>query len=723
MKKKKRKSLKNKTTSFKSIEKIPYAEFVRLKGKVYQSNKYFNRDMSWLSFNERVLFEAVSTQNPLLERLRFLDIFRSNCDEFFMKRVSRLIASISSGDRSLSIDGRGPLDLYNEFLSHLKASWEIADKTLQESILPNLEAEGVKIYRWEHLDTEDKKYLKNYFQENIFPILTPLAVDAGHPFPFLSNLSKSVGVCLKVPDFKQKYFARVKIPTEISQWIALKSRSSLLHRFINIEEVICNHLSDLFPGMKIEDQMIFRVTRDASLGDEEDDSEAEDVLEWVAEGLKERKFSPVIRLEVDRINSRWLIEFLKLKLELQDEQVFQMPSLICYTSFSEICAMKIDKLKFTPFSGEKYYKFDKGENEESIFKKISKQDHLIHFPYESYSSTVERFLLEASNDKRVRAIKIILYRTDADGRLIDILINAVENGKQVAVVIELKARFDEERNIKWAQRLEDFGIHVTYGVKKFKTHAKMILVIRDESRRLKTYVNIGTGNFNSQTSKLYTDLSFFTSDKVIGSEVIKVFNYLTGRCLVENYRKLLVAPFNMSQKFIEHIMSEIKFKKMGHEAEIIAKMNSLEDPDIIECLYQASQAGVKVTLIVRGFCTLKPGVKGLSENISVLSLVGRLLEHSRVYYFRSMGASEVDGKFYIGSADWMSRNLHSRVEVVTPIVAPDLKSKLWRILAATIKDNQKTWQLTNKGTYLQIKNETKPFNAQEFFILNKKENI
>jgi polyphosphate kinase len=723
MNRKKSKSKKKQVISFKSFEKIPSLERVQIKGRTYETRKYFNRDMSWLSFNERVLFEAIGSKNPLLERLRFLDIFRSNNDEFFMKRVSLLVSNIFSGDRRLSIDGKNSIDLYNEFIVHIKRNWDFAYTSFKNSICPELERSGVKFYTWNQLENNEQLHLKNYFRDHIFPILTPLAVDSGHPFPYLSNLSKSVGICLKVPNIKGRYFARVKIPTEIPQWINLKSTPEFNHRFINLEEVICNNLNDLFPGMKIDSQMIFRVTRDASLREEENSSEAEDVMEWVSEGLKERKFSPVVRLEVSDINSRWLIDFLKTELELQEEQVFPMNSVIGYTNFSEIININLPNLRFKPFVGEKYHRFLVSDHEENIFYKITKDDHLIHFPFESYASTVERFLIDSSNDSKVRAIKIVLYRTDADGRLIDILINAAEKGKQVAVVIELKARFDEERNIKWAQRLEDYGIHVTYGVKEYKTHAKMILVVRDEGGKLKTYVNIGTGNFNNQTSKLYTDLSYFTSDKTIGDDVVQIFNYLTGRCLEGEYKKLLISPFNMNSKFLSLIQNEIKNKKQGLEAEIIAKMNSLEDPVIIENLYMASQAGVKITLIVRGFCTLKPGVKDLSENIKVVSIVGRLLEHSRIYYFRSGAGPNEEGKFFIGSADWMSRNLHNRVEVVTPITKLNLKKKIWMILESTLKDNQNAWELNGKGEYKQKITDKNPFNVQNWLIENKKENV
>lgn len=709
-----------KTTSFKSFEKIPFSKTIKIKNKIFQTSNFFNRDMSWLAFNERVLFEFIEERNPILERLRFLDIFRSNNDEFFMKRVGLLISKIQAGNKRPSIDGRNSLDLYNQFLAHVRKNWQEADEIFKNKTIPKLESHGIKFLKWSDLSYLERKSLKEYYKENIFPILTPLAVDSGHPFPFISNLSKSIGVCLKRPGQKGKYFARIKLPSEIDQWIELKASNQFLYRYINIEEVIQNNINDLFPGMTIASTIIFRVTRDAAMG-EDDDHIVEDVLEWVTEGLKERKFSPVVRLEVDSTESEWLIRFLKTGLEVVDEQIFIMPSLICYSNFNNIIDLNIPQLRFTSFQGQNYLPFEQIDNESNIFDQISKKDHLIHLPYQTYLSTIEKFLVSASQDSKVRAIKIILYRTDADGRLIDILLSAAEKGIQVAVIIELKARFDEERNIKWAHKLEDSGIHVSYGTSTYKTHAKMIMVVRQEAKKLKTYVSLGTGNFNGQTSKHYTDLSLFTCRKSVVQEVVNVFNYLTGRCLEGDYKKLLVAPFNMSKQFILKINNEAKNAKLGRPAEIMAKMNQLEDPFIIDALYKAGQDGVKITLLVRGFCCLKPGVKGLSENIRVFSLVGRLLEHSRIFYFRNAASKNTEGLFYIGSADWMSRNLHARIEVITSIYSQEIKDKLMNILEVTLKDNQNIWELTSRGTYNKRQNDSRKFIAQNWFIENKKD--
>jgi polyphosphate kinase len=715
---KKRKSTKSraKTTSFKNFEKIPFSETVRIRGKVYQTQNYFNRDMSWLSFNERVLNEAVDDRVPLMERIRFIDIFRSNNDEFFMKRVSRFITKIAAGDGRLTLDGHNSLDLFQECVTSVKKGWELADKTFHQKLKPALGKSGIKLLEWNDLSTKEKKVMHEYFMDHVFPILTPLAVDAGHPFPYLSNLSKSIGVCLKVPHKKKKNFARVKIPTEIAQWIPLESTDEYKHRLLALDDLIKNNLDELFSGMKIISTMMFRVTRDSHMGDDDDLEDVEDVMEWVTEGLKERKFSEVVRLEVEKNPDPWQVEFLCDELNVAEEQICEMPSYICYTSLSQIASLGGEGQTYKPFKGKKYHPFDPVDGKEVIFDAISKQDHLVHLPYETYKSSVTRFLTAASKDKQVKAIKIILYRTDADGGLIDILLHAAERGIQVAVVIELKASFDEARNIKWAQQLEDVGIHVSYGISQYKTHAKMILVVRQEGDKLKTYVNIGTGNFNRVTSKFYTDLSYFTCRKQIGAEVVQVFNNLTGMSVETNYKNLLVAPHSMANKFVNLLQQEMRNAKAGKPAEVIAKMNQLEDADMIDALYKASQAGVKITLLIRGFCCLRPGVKDLSENIKVYSLVGRLLEHSRIFYFRGGAETPEEGKIFIGSADWMRRNLHTRVEVITPILAKPLKERMWNIIQTFLKDNQNLWELNSKGEYNQKRGEKSPFKAQQWFI-------
>jgi polyphosphate kinase len=686
-------------------------------GPLIKSELFFNRDLGWLDFNARVLHEALDERTPLLERLRFMSIWRSNNDEFFMKRVGALVKKIEKGDFLNQGSGQNASALYDEILKKVASQQQQITDSFTKDLIPSLENEGIKILGWNDLDNAEKKLLLIYFKQNIFPILTPLAVDSGHPFPFISNLSKSIGVCLRKPSERAKQFARIKIPTEIPQWIPLEGNLHYDFRFINIEEIIMANLDMLFRNMKIDSSCLFRVTRNAAIDEEGDD--AEDKLEWVEEGLKERKFAPVVRLEVLEGSDPWIIQFLMDELDLEDYNFFTITSFPSYTNFSEIIDIKKKKLKYPPFQQRVPTQFDhKLDGEFSLFSMIRKKDSLVHFPYESFTHSVENFVKTAANDSKVRAIKIILYRTDTDGRLIDALIEAAENKKQVAVIIELKARFDEERNIKWANKLEEAGIHVSYGLMELKTHAKMIMVVRQDTDGVRTYANIGTGNYNSQTSRLYTDYSLFTCDPEICHEVMEAFNFLTGRSLKKDYGNILVAPYTMFKTFIKLIEIEKENAKKKKPARIIAKMNQLEDPKVIKALYEASQAGVKITLLVRGFCCLRPGVKGMSENIEVFSVVGRLLEHSRIFYFQNGAKNPVDGRFFIGSADWMRRNLFDRVEVITPIKQDNLREELWDYLSLIQRDNRHLWVLKPNGEYTQRtpKSAKDEVNSQEIII-------
>ncbi len=719
--KKNKKKYAKKTTSkvTKRLKSSPQTPIVQMYSKDYQSKHFFNRDIGWLDFNARVLHEALDERTPLLERLRFMNIWRSNNDEFFMKRVGALRNKIEMGDLQTFISGHSASTLFEEVRKKVQGQQNLISKAFDKMLIPALQKEGIRLVKYCELNARDKREMVDYFKQNIFPILTPLAVDSGHPFPFISNLSKSIGVCLRKPRERAKRFARVKVPSEIPQWIRLKGNSTAEFRFINIEEVIMANLSLLFSGMKIINSCLFRVTRNAAIDEEGDD--AEDKLEWVEEGLKERKFAPVVRLEVMKGSDPWIVQFLIDELDIEKSNQYTISSFPSFTNFSEIIDIKRKKLKFKSFQSRIPEFFDhKADGDFNIFSMIRKKDTLVHFPYESFSHSVENLVKTAANDPKVRGIKIILYRTDTDGRLIDALIEAAENKKQVAVIIELKARFDEERNIQWAQKLEEAGIHVSYGLMDLKTHAKMIMVVRQDSDRVRTYANIGTGNYNSQTSRLYTDYSLFTCDSDICHEVMEAFNYLTGRSNKKDYDKLLVAPYTMFKKFINMIEQEKKNALAGKEARIVAKMNQLEEPEIIEALYSASQAGVKITLLIRGFCCLKPGVPGLSDNIEVLSIVGRLLEHSRIFYFRAGAKKPSEGEFFIGSADWMHRNLFDRVEVIAPINQKNLKEELWDYLELTMSDNRHMWELQSNGEYIQRKaNSSKEeINSQSILIKN-----
>ncbi len=694
--KKKSKTAKKKRPSLKPTKFTK----VIIRGREFDPTLFTNRDISWLEFNSRVLNEAIDPRTPLLERLRFCDIWRSNHDEFMMKRIGLIFNKIEEGDSRLTLDGKGPSELLYLLRTKVIEQINLFSSNFIKSIQPELKKQGIELLKWSDCTTEEHKFLTQYFKENVFPILTPLAVDSGHPFPFLSNLSKSIGVAIKKPKAKNRDFARVKIPTEIAPWVRLRSATENMYRFINIEEIIVANLKYLFYGMNIEGTCVFRVTRNAA--SKSDLEEPEDLMELVEEGIRERKFAPIVRLEYEHGADQWVLNFLKDELELIDEQVYEMPNIASYVKLGALYDVPRPLLKYEKYVPKSIKGFIPNSDAEfNIFSAIRKKDYLVHFPYDSFTSTVETFVRTAAEDPKVRAIKIVLYRTDAAGKLVDTLIEAAENGKQVACIVELKARFDEESNIRWATKLEEAGVHVTYGLVDLKTHAKMIVVVRQDHDGIRSYVNIGTGNYNSETSKLYTDYGYFTCKKSIGEEVHEVFNHLTGRSLKSDYKKILVAPFTMYKQFKSLIEKEIEFAKDGKHAEIIAKMNSFEDPELAETLYQASSAGVKITLYIRGFCCIKPGIKGLSDNIKVISIVGRLLEHSRIYYFSGGSTDPFEGKYYIGSADWMHRNLFDRIEVCTPITQKDLVLRLSEYLKLISSDDRHAWDLKSDGTYVQ----------------------
>lgn len=689
----------------------------------YQSHErshpehFFNRELSWLKFNVRVLNEAMDPRTPLLERLRFLDIYISNLDEFYMKRVGRLKHQLESAYFILSADGQTAHEQLKEIRRTVSESNQNLATHFYDKIVPALKTEGIELIRWKDLRPTEKSYVIHYFQKNIFPILTPLAVDSGHPFPFLSNMSKSLGVSLARPGEKNKQFARVKIPDKVDDWILVNPESGQSQRFINMVEVIRNNLATLFVGMKIKNVTLFRVVRNADWWMTEEVSS--DMMERVEEGLRERKFAPLVRLEHDKNPDPWIIDFLKNELELKDDDLYEMLSEVNHSSLKNIYGLDRPELKHRPFAPKTPREFLDGREEDlNLFNVIAKKDVLVYHPYESFTHSVEKFISSAANDPQVLAIKMTLYRTDHVGQLVDSLIFAAESGKQVACTVELMARFDEERNIRWAQKMEDAGIHVSYGAIGLKTHAKMALVVRRGPQGIQSFAHLGTGNYNAQTSRAYTDLGLFTAHPKICAEVMEVFNFLTGRSLKTDYKELLVSPYNMKDKFLDLVKDEIKHKKAGKRGLIFAQLNSLEDSEIIEALYKASQAGVSVHLIVRGFCGLKPQVKNLSDNIRVYSIIGRLLEHSRFFYFSAGERDALDGKFFIGSADWMSRNLHHRVEVAVPILSKHTKRKLWGIFNTLIEDQRQLWELKGNGEYVQRtpRKKEEMLGAQEKFI-------
>ncbi len=671
-------------------KKVSVQEFTKS-----SSNIFNNRELGWLNFNLRVLFEAADTKNPLLERMKFLSISSSNLDEFFMKRIGGLKRQIAYGLSPKSSDGHPPKKQL-AMISKVMPQMLETQSQLVKNIILELAVNDFKIIHFHQLKPADKKFIRHYFLSQIFPILTPLSVDPGHPFPFISNLSTSLGVSLSSltqnkSNDDEKIFARVKIPKLIDQWIQIEDSTSYIH----LIEVIQAYVNDLFPAMKVAGTVLFKVTRNADSDREDDD--AEDLLAMIEEELRQRRFAEIVRLEVGPCTDPWLKNFLVKELGLKDEDLYDMPSDFDISDFS-LLNQKLSwpEHKFSAWSPVVPQMLS---DQISIFDHIRKQDILLHHPFESFSSSVERFITEAAHDPDVLAIKMTLYRTGDNSPFIKALIEAAAEGKQVACLIELKARFDEERNIYWAQELENAGVHVVYGVVGLKTHAKTCLVVRRENNKVRTYAHIGTGNYNVSTSRFYTDIGLLTANENITREILELFNYLTGKSLKSDYQHLLIAPINMFQKFKDLIARESEHAKNNRPAHIMMKCNNMEENDISISLYEASNSGTLIQMIVRGFCCIKPNTKNLSEKIFVQSTLGRFLEHSRIFYFRNGHENPVDGDFYIGSADWMYRNLHARVEAICPVYDKLAKEKLWDILQTYWNDKAQTWTMNSDGGY------------------------
>lgn len=666
--------------------------------------EFFNRDIEWLEFNVRVLNEALDTRTPLLERVRFLSICNSNLDEFFMKRVFALKHRVASGIMKQS-GGLTPIQQLVAIRAKIQPMLKDEAVCYQTVLKPELAKNGIHVLNWNDLTDKEKSFATHYFKANIFPVLTPLAVDPGLPFPFISNLSTSLGITLKHPDQPdEQLFARIKVPKIFPQFFQVRSDESKPdeYRFVSLTDVIQNNLQNLFPNMEIRNIMAFRVTRNADIEHDEDD--ADDLLEMVAEELKQRKFGEVVRLEHGPNPDPWMLQFLMSELELTEAEVFENSGLLDYADLKPIADLNIKSLHYEPWQPTVPTSLQ--EEGVNLFSLIRTQELLVHHPYESFSATVEKFVQSAADDPKVIAIKMTLYRTGDDSPFIPSLIRAAEAGKQVVVLIELKARFDEERNIQLAQKLEDAGVHVVYGVVGLKTHAKTALIIRQEPDGLQCYVHIGTGNYHRQTAKLYTDVGVFTNKPDVVEDVVEFFHFLTGRSLQRNYRRLLVAPVGMRDRIIQMINQETENAKAGKPARIVAKCNSLEEAAISRALYDASRAGVKIDLIVRGFCTLRPRVAGMSENIRVISVIGRFLEHSRILHFANGMTNPAEGLFFIGSADLMYRNLHARVEAMLSIDDLGIKERLWEILDTHLKDRRQAWELQPDGSYVQYKPST-----------------
>lgn len=655
--------------------------------------RFLNRELQWLEFNERVLHQAMDQRTPLLERVRFLAIFSSNLDEFFMKRVGGLRRQIEAGVSVVYYEDISPQALLAAIRERVIPMMSAQTRCFREEITPALRDAGVELVGYDELDQEERREVDAWYRRDVFPILTPLAVDPGHRFPFISNLSVSLGILLRRPGSDEHLFARVKVPEVVSQW----HRIGKSWRFVTIVDVIKHNLDDLFPGMEITQVLPFRVTRNADI--ERDFEDADDLLNQIQMELRERRFAPVVRLRIERSQNPEILKFLTDELELSPEDIYETDRFVNYRSLSEIADIDLPSLRYRPWSPVCPPALM--NEEKDMFAAIREGDLLVHHPYESFDASVERFIKEAAADPQVICIKQALYRTSGDSPFVRELMRAAERGKQVAVLVELRARFDEERNILWARKLEDAGVHVAYGVVGLKTHTKIALVIRREADGMRCYGHIGTGNYHSKTARLYEDLGLFTCDPALSEDLMNLFNFITGRSLQHDYNKLLIAPYTMKRRFLEMIDREVGHARAGRPARVVAKMNQLQDREMIDALYRASAEGVPIDLIVRGFCTLRPGVPGLSDNIRVYSIIGRFLEHSRIYYFANGQAEPERGEFYIGSADWMYRNLHARVEAITPIEPEAMRRRLWEFLQIELNDYRQCWEMQPNGEYIQ----------------------
>jgi polyphosphate kinase len=681
---------------------------------------YVNRELSLLDFQRRVLEEAQDETVPLLERVKFLSIFGSNLEEFFMVRVAGLKRQVEKGVLECGPDGMTPAAQLAAIRERVAKLFQAAHECWQEQILPPLSKAGIEVTGYSQLTNPQRSALNKYFRETVFPTLTPLAFDPGRPFPHISNLSLNLAVLLRDKEGVE-HFARVKIPNSIPQLVAMKSlprqkgvdaTNPAPQFFVWLEQLVAANLKLLFPGMKILDAHPFHVTRDADTAIQE--LEAGDLLESVEEGVWQRRFADVIRLEVNEALPPAVLKILMENLEVNPDEVYQLKGPLALSRLRHLAAVDRPELKDPPFLAAIPAALQPQEETEDIFAAIRRQDILLQHPFDSFQPVVS-FLQQAAKDPAVLAIKVTLYRVGRNAPVVEALLQAVENDKQVAVLVELKARFDEESNIEWARKLEREGVHVVYGLQNLKVHCKTALVVRQEGNLIRRYAHLSTGNYNAMTSQLYTDIGMFTSDEQVGADCTDLFNYLTGYSAKAEYRKLLVAPIDLREHLEQMIQREVDHQRRGERGHVIFKMNALVDKRAIHLLYEASQAGVQVDLLVRGICCLRPGIKGVSENIRVTSIVGRFLEHSRIYYFRNAGQEEI----YLGSADLMPRNLDRRVEVVFPVRDPKLIRHLrGEVLATYLADTVKARHMQPNGTYVRTSTRTahEVVNSQQLFI-------
>ncbi len=665
---------------------------------------FINRELSWIKFNKRVLLTGMEKEYKILDKVKFFSIFSNNLDEFFMVRVASLKAQVEAGVIKKSIDGLTPKEQLEKINKEVKNLTALQENFVNNELNNELKKEGIILKKYKDLSENQKNWSDNFFTSSIFPLLTPLVVDPAHPFPFISNLSLNLAALIKDRDDSKNQFVRIKIPTKnINRFIQIPNEiidsEEISHIFISVEDLIGNNINSLFNGMECINYSFFRVTRDADL--ELKELEADDLLLAVEQSLQKRRLGgDVVRLEVESDIPDNILKLLIESISIQEEYIYFCKSFLGLDDLGLLTKINRVDLKENLLIGKTHRQLKNlgshsNKNINSIFKLLRKQDILLHHPYDLFKTSVEEFVNRAADDPLVMAIKITLYRVSNDSPIIKALMRAAENGKEIMTLVELKARFDEDNNIQWAKQLEQAGIHVVYGIIGFKTHTKIALIVRKEKGRLRNYFHIGTGNYNSNTSKFYTDIGLLSTDPEIATDLLELFNYLSGFSKQKCFQKLLVSPSSMREKFIYLIKREIKNAEEGKKAEIIAKMNSLVDPEIIKLLYLASEAGVKINLIIRGICCLYPQRKKLSENIKVISIIGHFLEHSRIFWF----CNNDDHEVYIGSADWMKRNLDRRIEAIAPIEDCKLKSQLYELLQTYINDDYFSWMMKEDGSY------------------------
>ena len=682
--------------------------------------RLIDRELSWLAFNERVLELAEDPSNPLLERCRYLAIFSSNLDDFFMIRVASVKRKLENGVTKKNTAGYSPQELIAEISQKTQELIARQTKCFHNDLLPKLKENGIELTNWENLTQDEVDYINRIFEKRIFPVLTPLAVDPSHPFPYISGLSLNLAVLVKQPDTNEELFARVKVPASLPRFIETTEFAST--RFISLEKVIIANLHQLFPGMEIEDYYTFRITRNADLELEEEESE--NLLQSMEQELLRRKFGPPVRLEVASDIDSDLLKRLKTELTIREQDISRYKEPLDLTGLNRIADLDRPELKFAPFRNQivKDLREIDLESNDEYYAAIRRNEILLHHPYDSFNSSVVRFLEAAATDPHVLAIKQTLYRTSGDSPIVDALIEAAEAGKQVLAVIEIRARFDEQANVRWARKLEDVGVHVVYGLVGFKTHAKLSLVVREEGNTVRRYSHVGTGNYNPKTARMYEDLGILSADDELGEDLNKLFNQLSGFAPQYSYHRLLVAPRSIRPELLSKIDREIENKKLGKHAFIRLKLNSLLDEEFVEALYKASIAGVEIDLVVRGICALLPGIPGVSENIRVRSVLGRFLEHSRIFHFANSGDDEI----YIGSADLMDRNLNRRVESLVKITRAEHKKALISIFDQYVSSNTAASHLLPNGKWLKVDkdaNGTKLFDLQAIMIDSYRANI